>query len=266
MSTRLRAVTATFSVILFAFTMSAGPAVATVFAAAPAPAADIEGARWYRQCMQLTDVDPQQALQRAEEQFSDDDGVPAGHCAAVALVRLERFAAGATRFEELAGKTDRPDLRAALLDQAAGAWLLAGNGERAIRLLQTAVEIAPKDAHLRIDKAAAEAELGHYDRAADELDQAIALDPAIPDAYALRASARRRLNQIDAAAADLEQALSLDPHHAEALLERGILRQLRGDRAGARADWEGVVRTASGSAAAAAAQVNLSALSEAAPR
>ncbi len=229
-------------------------------AARPAPADEVAAARWYRQCMQLADTDPQKALERAEARRKAQGGASAGHCAAVALVRLERFDAGASRFEELAAEAERLDLRAALLDQAAGAWLLAGKSERAIRVLTAAVEIAPNDANLRVDKAAAEAELGRYGEAAGELDRAIALDPGLADAYAFRASARRRLDQMDAAAADLEKALTLDPRHPEALLERGILRQLRGDRSGARADWDQVVAVAPDSPAAQAARVNLSAL------
>lgn len=243
--------------------------VGALAAAPPSPADDVAAARWYRQCMQLTDTDPQKALDRAEAKskaqgdvmgVADVADVAAGHCAAVALVRLERFAAGASRFEELAGKADRLDLRAALLDQAADAWLLAGNAERALKVLTAAVEIAPEDADLRIDKARAEAELGRYGEAAGELDNAIALDPGLADAYVFRASARRRLNQMEGAAADLEKALTLDPHHPEALLERGVLRQLDGDRSGARADWDLVVAVAPDSAAAQAARVNLSAL------
>lgn len=246
------------SVALVVLTATTGLGLAK--AARSGDADEVKSARWYRQCMQLSDTDPERALDRAEAMRKSDGGTPAGHCAAVALVRLERFAAGAARFEELAAETDRLDLRAALLDQAAGAWLLAGNGERAVRLLDSAIAIAPNDANVRIDKAAAEAELGRYAQAAAELDRAIALDPGFADAYALRASARRRLNQMDGAAADLEQALTLNPAHPEALLERGILRQLRGDRAGARADWDRVVALAPDSTAAQAARVNLTAL------
>lgn len=221
---------------------------------------NVEAARWYRECMHLSDIDPQRAFERAEARRKAGGGSSAGHCAAVALVRLEKYEEGARRFEELAAAADRVGLRAALLDQAAGAWLLNGSTERAANLLAKAVEIAPDDANLRVDRAVAEAGLGHYDRAVAELDRAIALEPGLTDAYALRASARRRLGRDEAAATDIERALSLDPHHPEALLERGILRQLRGDRAGAREDWQTVVTTSPNSAAAGAARVNLDAL------
>jgi tetratricopeptide (TPR) repeat protein len=231
-----------------------------VLAAPPTSAEEREAAAWYRGCMELADGDPRRALDQAEARRKAGGGTPAGHCAAVALVRLGRFEDGAKSFEALAAEADRPDLRAGLLDQAAGAWLLAGSAERAVALLDSAIGIAPEDAGLRLDKAAALADLGRYREAVVELDRAVGLEPSAADAYAFRASALRRLERTDAAAADLDRALSLQPNHPEALLERGILRQLRGDRSGARADWETVIAVAPKTAAAEAARANLEAL------
>jgi tetratricopeptide (TPR) repeat protein len=247
---------------LFAF--AAGILAATlVLATSPAAAAaERDPEAWYRGCMELADSDAGRALDQAEARRKAGGGTPAGHCAAVALVRLDRFEDGARRFEALAGETNRADLRAGLLDQAASAWLLQGSPDKALPLLDAAIKIAPEDAPLRLDKAQALAGLGRYQEAVRELDRAIALEPSAADAYAFRASALRRLNREDAALADLERALSLEPQHPEALLERGILRQLRGNRSGARADWETLVAVAPKSAAADAARANLDALAQ----
>ncbi|MDZ3835850.1 MAG: tetratricopeptide repeat protein [Rhodospirillales bacterium] len=238
--------------------------IALTLLAPPGSAATGEGdaEAWYRGCMELADSDPGRALDQAEARRKAGGGTPAGHCAAVALVRLGRFEDGAKRFEALAGETNRPDLRAGLLDQAAGAWLLKGSAEKALPLLDAAIKIAPGDAPLRLGKAQALAGLGRYQDAVGELDRAVALEPSSADAYAFRASALRRLNREDAALADLERALSLEPQHPEALLERGILRQLRGNRSGARADWETLVAVAPKSVAADAARANLDALAQ----
>jgi tetratricopeptide (TPR) repeat protein len=234
-----------------------------LLATAPlAAAAERDLEAWYRGCMELADTDPGRALEQAETRRTAGGGTPAGHCAAVALVRLGRFEEGAKRFETLAGETSRPDLRAGLLDQAAGAWLLKGSADKALPLLDAAIKIAPEDAPLRVGKAQALAGLGRYQAAVLELDRALALEPSSADAYAFRASALRRLNREDAALADLERALSLEPQHPEALLERGILRQLRGNRSGARADWETLIAVAPKSAAADAARANLDALAQ----
>ena len=70
---------------------------------------------------------------------------------------------------------------------------------------------------------------------------------------------------MDQAATAVDRALELAPDNAEALLERGIIRQLRGDVRGARADWERTIEVAPDSAAADLAQQNL-ALNEAGPK
>jgi tetratricopeptide (TPR) repeat protein len=230
----------------------------------PLPAAvageQTEDARWYRSCMELADNDPEKALNLAEARGKETKGTPAGHCAAVAVVRLSRYEEAAMRFEALAGEVERADLRAALFDQAAGAWLLQGSAERAVALMASAIEIAPDDANLRIDRAMGEAALGRYKDAIADLNHALAVEPGMIDAYVFRASAWRRLDAPERAAADLDRALALDPNHPEGLLERGILRQLRGDRAGAREDWEAVLRVAPGSKAAEAALADLASL------
>ncbi len=240
-------------------------ALALALTAPAVVAGEADGEAWYRGCMTLADADPGRALDQAEARSKAGGGAPAGHCAGVALVRLGRFEEGAQHFEQLAAEPARPDLRAALLDQAAGAWLLKGSPERAVALLDRAIPIAPEDAGLRLDKAAALAELGRYKEAVAELDRAIVLEPSSADAYAFRASALRRLERMDAAAADLERALGLEPHHPETLLERGILRAFRGDRSGARADWEALLAAAPKTAAAAAARANLDAMAQRRP-
>ena len=116
--------------------------IALTLLAPPGSAATGEGdaEAWYRGCMELADSDPGRALDQAEARRKAGGGTPAGHCAAVALVRLGRFEDGAKRFEALAGETNRPDLRAGLLDQAAGAWLLKGSAEKALPLLDAAIK------------------------------------------------------------------------------------------------------------------------------
>ena len=63
----------------------------------------------------------------------------------------------------------------------------------------------------------------------------------------------------------MTQSLTLDPENPEGLLERGILKQMRGDLAGARHDWEQVLQVAPDSPAADLAAQNL-ALNEAGPQ
>src|SRR3546814_13378327 len=90
---------------------------------------------------------------------------------------------------------------------------------------------------LRIDRAMTLAAKGRYWEAIDDLNLALAADPRRVDALVLRASAYRYVDAPDFALKNVERALAIAPEHPEALLERGILRRLKGDVAGARADW-----------------------------
>ena len=69
--------------------------------------------------------------------------------------------------------------------------------------------------------------------------------------------------RLKSAAADLDQALSLDPRHPEALLERGIVRGLKGDGDGARADWRTLIDDEPNTPAAEQARLNLQRLDKA---
>ena len=59
---------------------------------------------------------------------------------------------------------------------------------------------------------------------------------------------------------DVMAALKLAPDNPDGLLERGILRRLKGNDAGARADWLRAARLAPETPTAAAAQANLARL------
>ena len=115
----------------------------------------------------------------------------------------------------------------------------------------------PGDPDLLVDRAQAWAARGDYDAADTDLSAALNLSPSRADAYALRASARRFLDRAVDALADANTALELDPANPEALLERGILRRLKGDDAGARADWMKILNAMPDSAAAGPARQNI---------
>ena len=98
----------------------------------------------------------------------------------------------------------------------------------------------------------------------DDLSHALELDPKRADALVLRAAAWRHEGHLDLAQDDVDRALDKDPDNPEAYLERGILRQRRGDRAGAHKDWVQAEALAPDSATSDLAEQNL-ALLEAGP-
>lgn len=229
----------------------------------------MDDASRYERCLALVHTQPEQAFAIAEDWRAAGGGFPAEHCAAVALVGLKRYQQAAERLEALAGAMMQapPRLRADALEQAGQAWLLADRSGEAQSALDAALKLAPDDPDLLIDRAQAFAEAHNYWRAIDDLNQALEIEPNRADALIFRASAYRRVGDgLDLALADVERALTLAPDAVPGLLERGNIRELKGDLAGARADWLKVEALAPASSAAAAAKDNLAHLAPAAPK
>jgi Flp pilus assembly protein TadD len=216
-------------------------------------------------CFDLLRGDASAARDFSRRWQSEQGGEAAVHCEALAILGLGEASRAATLLETLATRSTagRP-ARAAVFAQAAQAWMMAGDAQRAFAATTQAMALTPDDADLLVDRATALGTLGRYGEAVADLDLAIRLDANRADALVFRAAAWRQMDRTDAARRDIERALALEPRNPEALLERGILRQLAGDTEGARMDWESVQQIAPGSAAADLAAQNL-ALSEAGP-
>ncbi|HEX6958782.1 MAG TPA: hypothetical protein VF194_12415 [Ferrovibrio sp.] len=192
----------------------------------------------YRDCLAQIRKDPEEGFAQAQVWQATGGGLPAAHCAALALVELKHYGDAADRLEKLLPEAEKhaPHLTVAILDQAANAWLLAERPVRARELLDIAVKAAPDQPDILIDRAVALGALQQDAAARADLDRALSLDPTRAEAYALRASARRHLRDAAGAMEDVETALAIEPRLPEALLERGILKFDKGDRKGARAD------------------------------
>jgi tetratricopeptide (TPR) repeat protein len=189
----------------------------------------------YDRCLTLLRTDPGEAERAAE--------------------RLERLGNGSR-----AGNVARSQV----FGQAAQAWMIAGDANRAYGAATIALTLAPQDAELLVDRSVILASLRRFSDALEDLDAALALEPERAEAWVLRAAALRRLDRVDQAVQAVERALVLAPDNAEGLLERGILRQLRGDVGGAQTDWRRAIELAPDTMAADLAQQNLE-LSEMGP-
>jgi tetratricopeptide (TPR) repeat protein len=225
---------------------------------APAAAADAIGD--YDGCMQRVGERPEEALEGALAWEQAGGGNAARHCAAMALAALGNFADAADQLEALAWDlpADTPDAaRAQVLAQAGQFWLDTRQLAKADALLSAAVDLAPRDAEIRIDRAMVHAAAGRYQDAVIDLSAGILLDPGSVDALVLRASAFRQTGRPAEASEDVERAMAMAPDHPGALLERGILRKAAGDNAGARADWRAVLKRHPKSPAADAARQHL---------
>lgn len=216
----------------------------------------------YDRCLAQAKADPQAAYATALDWFDKGGGLPARHCAALALLGLSAYDEAAARLEALAAEVpdQRADLRIGLLAQAAQAWLSSGRAERAARLQTLAIDARPDDAQLRADRAVTRISLDDFWAAIDDLDIAIDLAPDEPEFLLYRASAYRYLGVADLARDDVDRALALDPNSPEAWLERGILDSLAGETSTARRAWIKVLEIGAEGPTADAARARLEAL------
>ena len=216
----------------------------------------------YDRCLKQARSAPQGAYDHALAWFDTGGGLPARHCAAVALIGLKAYAEAASRLETLATDVadDRQDLRVGLLTQAAQAWLLSGRAARAESLQSLAIAALPDDPQLRVDRAVTRLSLDRYWAAIEDLDTALDRGSPNPEIYLYRAVAYRNLEVLDLAGDDIDRALALDPDHPEAWLERGILERQAGNTAAARDAWTTVLRLVPSGRAAETARAQLEAL------
>lgn len=212
-------------------------------AASPVLAQSAEERR-YGACLGDAESDPAAAFEAANRWAAEGGGLPARHCAAVALVRTRNYAPAALALEKLAteARMSRPERVVDLLAQAAQAWHLAGEIDRGLALQDRAITLAPADLEVRLDRALARAAAGRHFDAIDDCDLVLARAPRRADVWLIRAGSWRALGQHDLAADDVDRALAIAPESLEALTERAEVRRAQNNRLGARADALAVLR------------------------
>lgn len=230
--------------------------------AAPAKPGTAPDAARYRNCLNMSGLNPSAALGDAEGWIKSGGGIPAEHCAALSLVGLKRYGEAGARLARLAAARDVPGtaFRVELFSQAGNAWLLAGDGGRAAQSFTSAVALSPGDADLFADLARAHAMRRNWTETVASLNAALNLQPRRADLLVLRASARRALKRYADAHADVTAALKLKPGDGGALLERGLLRKQLGDLNGARRDFTAAAKAEPGGAVGGAAREQLDSL------
>ena len=193
----------------------------------------------YQGCLATAEKTPDEGFEQAMAWRDTTGSNAAKHCVAVALFYLGQPAVAADRLEKLAidMRAAPPEVRARMLSQAGTAWSVANEPERANAAISSAIEIAPELADLYVDRASVLAQVQNYWEAIDDLNKALDLQPGYGVALAFRAAAYRYVDSFDLALDDAEQAVRAAPDLPEGWLERGILRRLKGDLNGARADW-----------------------------
>ena len=212
----------------------------------------------YDRCLSLLRDDPDEAMRFAQAWDATGGGDGARHCIALAMLGVGEPDRAAERLERLGASSRAAGVaRAAVFGQASQAWMMAGDPNRAFAAVTIALTLAPQDVELLVDRSVVLASMQRYRESIEDLDSALALEPERAEAWVLRAAALRHLERVDQAFVAVERAMVLAPENAEALLERGILRQLRGDAAGARNDWQRAIQLAPDTMAADLAAQNI---------
>jgi tetratricopeptide (TPR) repeat protein len=208
------------------------------------PARSAEQSEIYDRCLVEARRDPEIAYAKALSWLEVGGGLPARHCAAVAMVGMGDHAEAATRLERLAEDVPAEDtvIRAGLLAQAAQAWNLTGRLDRAEEIQTRLLGLFPNDPQLRVDRALVRMQAGRTWEAVDDLNISLSAEPDNPEVLLFRAAAYRYLDAMELARSDVDRALEIDPKRPEAWLERGILKHLDGDLEGAAQDWSEVLK------------------------
>ena len=141
----------------------------------------------YAACVAAVDKKPDDAFEQALIWRDHGGGLPAEHCAALALIALRQPGEAGARLDAMARRPDAgsPAERAALLDQAGNAWLLADQADNAESRSLAALKVTPRDPELWIDRARARALKMDWTGAEADLTSALTFDKTKPETFVL---------------------------------------------------------------------------------
>lgn len=233
-------------------------------------------ARRYRSCIAMTARTASAALNEAARWRAEDGGLPARHCAAVALTAQGSHSRAADMLADIAAELqsgaawqadrppDMPRLMGNLYGQIGNSLLLARKPDEAIEAFSAGLNefLDPRQmaaGELYLDRARAHGLLGRFERALADLDRARDILGARGDIALYRASALRRLDRLEDATEAVATAIKADGESAQALIERAAIHASKDDIAAARRDWQTVLDRWPQSIAARTAEANLSA-------
>lgn len=205
---------------------------------------------------------PDLVEETAQNWLHHGGGRDAHECLAQAELALGAYRDAAIEYETLSLPLPKPQnghglppseiaRHAVFAEQAAGAWLLAGDGKAAEHATRLALVQEPTRLGLKVLLARSLSMQGHFAESIEALGAlpgALApeapVDPFLVRALVVRATAYRYLGQNAKGMTDVNQALSLSPDDIDALLERGILSVRLAQYAQARGDWDRVIALA----------------------
>ena len=241
-----------------------------------APAAEPSEIDRYEDCMTQASSKPAEALNKALVWKEQEGGAPARHCEAVSLFNLAEYGEAAARFELIAadirvgrgmpqvnGKKYAADkvMFASMLSQAAQAWLLAGELDKAHNAASQALSVVDKgsDVHIEVllDRAQISAADEDFGLAMEDIEAALVFDPDNLTALLFKAAAQRAIGRFLEAKKAVDLAYTIDAGNPSVLLERANIAYMLGDKKSAHTDLLTIIRDYPDSHAAPSARINL---------
>jgi tetratricopeptide (TPR) repeat protein len=193
-------------------------------------AATVEANR-FEQCLAQIESNAERAYEEGMAWAAEGQSLSAYRCAALALIRMERYHEGARRLESLARSISASNtaLQADLFSQAGNAWLLArepGNARSAFSQAISTIGADPAQLpDLLIDRARAYAMEEDWRHAEEDLSRALDIRADDPLALRLRAAARMHQNSFQLAESDALAATRIEPENVDNFLVLGHVRE-----------------------------------------
>ena len=201
--------------------------LAALFAAQAADAPQEQLDPRYADCIQFVEADLELGRIAAQQWVDEGGGAEARHCLAVADLKAGFPKLAALRLQEIAQRKDAGDdyVRARLYEQAAEAWLAAGENAYAEEALDQARALVPDSAELQLTAAKVYAAQNRWKDVVEAVTAAEQGGFVSAETYVLRGRGRYIVGAHELAAEDVVAALTIDPVNVDALVLRGDLAQ-----------------------------------------
>ncbi|WP_323760537.1 hypothetical protein [Maricaulis sp.] len=201
-----------------------------------APIAQAQTSAAYRErvrldtCLGQIQIDPSEALERAQTWRLEGGGWPAEVCEARALIELGEPRVGADILVSLAerqpvGMVDEE--RAELYILAGDTRFAAGLPGQAASAYEAALALVPDSIPARLARARLLADAGDWMALAGDAEALIAHAPYLAAGWRYRGQSRLGLGELDLAWQDMERAREQEPDDIPSLLLRGAILEAR---------------------------------------
>jgi tetratricopeptide (TPR) repeat protein/S1-C subfamily serine protease len=203
------------------------------------PEAGAVGSRWVAYGNQLTrTLQFDKAVIAFDKAISQGEVFQGNYGKTLSLLILRKYAAAKVSIAKAISLVPNDKSRASyyyLWKYQSRIFARLGSYDEAIKAIDIAIGLEPKDPMLRYEKVSILIERKQYPQAIAIANEMISLDRAAY-VYNIRATVKLRSGDPKGSIADLDRAININPKYLEAYLSRGLLKLELGDPKGAIAD------------------------------